>query len=47
MEQYLGGISKAGIGAEELDGTLCLIVATAPNMKVVVEELHDALESDF
>jgi hypothetical protein len=44
MEQHLCGTSNAVGGAEELDGTLCRRVGAAPNMEVVVEELHDVLE---
>jgi hypothetical protein len=45
IEQHLCGTSNTVGGAEELDGTLCRRVATAPNMEVVVEELHNILES--
>jgi hypothetical protein len=45
MEQHLRGTSN-GVGvADELDGTLCRRVTAAPNMEVVVEELHDVLQS--
>jgi hypothetical protein len=45
MERHLCGTSNVVGEAEELDGTLCLRVATAPNMEVVVEEIRDVLES--
>jgi hypothetical protein len=45
MQQHFCRTNNVVGGAEELDGTLCLRVATSPNMDVVVEELHNVLES--
>jgi len=44
MEQQFCGTNNEVGGAEELDETLCLRVAKAPNMETVVEELHGILE---
>jgi len=44
MQQHFCRTNNVVGGAEELDGILCLRVATSPNMDVVVEELHDVLE---